>query len=436
MKANTITRIATAAVAMIASAVTANAANRTLILLQENSNGKSYMTDLLPAGLIRDAADAIIDGAAEGGEAVKLQALAAGRYQRFVNLTNSNCTRANLLNQLIKQSKEGFTVDLAILGHGGPESLNLHNNEKLTGRTVETVTTPTGTTGQLVRPGSIRSLLTEARLPSKEGPSFNFKLRLVYMCNCFGGTTNDDWLAIGAKTSVGNLLMNWMPEPTITDFWNDFVTKDRRVRIAQDNAYSNASNLWQFVPGYTTPQTGGADVPGADGMTRIEETGHYQVLGEGDLIFKSEFQLALNQSVTFSVQANKTHNFPKVYLMPGKEYSFTTSSTDKWTNGISPFSTTVNANGYTPGPPDALRRHPANMMRLIGERFRHVDSAPLNANDGFVQNFINGSGFSIGVSRSGFKPGGFGFLNLYANDLIAAYGDNSGSISVTIKRTK
>ena len=63
------------------------------------------------------------------------------------------------------------------------------------------------------------------------------------------------------------------------------------------------------------------------------------------------------------------------------------------------------------------------MMRLIGERFTHPNAL----------SFIGGSGFSIGRTLT-HTAAGHGFLCLYANDTIAAYGDNSGSISVTIKR--
>ena len=92
-----------------------------------------------------------------------------------------------------------------------------------------------------------------------------------------------------------------------------------------------------------------------------------------------------------------------------------------------PRTVTVNANGYTPDVFDSGRRFPANMMRLIGERFTHpTASNPLN--------FVAGSGFSIGTFRTLTAPG-HGFLNLYANDIIAGYGDNSGSITVTVKRT-
>jgi len=418
---NTIASITTAAIAMIAGTAASQAASRTLLLLQENSSGTSYMTDILPAGPIRAAADAIIDTFVENGEAAKFQALAAGKYQRFVNLSDANCTRARLLAELIKQSKDGFTVDLAVLGHGGPEALGLHNGGQLTGQTFQTLVLPTGQRLQIPVPGSIRTLLTDAR--NQEGANFTFKLRLVHMCNCFGGTTNDDWLAIGAKVSVGAPLINWMPEPMITFFWDDFVKNDKHVAKAAADSLAATRPIWSLVPGYASIQTAG---PGTVGMTKLAET-QQTVAGNGDLIFKDEFQLALNESRTFTVKANQTHNFPQVYLVAGQTYSFTSSSTDMWSNGIiPPFITTTNANGYTAGPADGLRRFPTNMMRLVAERF---------ARSGDVLSFISNSGFSVGTSSTGVTPGIRGFLCMYANDVITAYGDNSGQISVTIRRT-
>lgn len=413
--------------AAVITATTSHAANRTLILLQENSSSKSYLTDILPPGPIRTAADAIIDRFAENGEAAKFQALQAGHYQRFINLSDTACTRTNLLSQLIRQSNEGFTVDLAVLGHGSPERLSLNNGGSLTGLTRRTVTNRiTGLRTTVTDQGTIRSLLSEAR--TLQGANFNFKLRLVHMCNCFGASTNDDWLAIGAKVSVGTPAMDWMPEPMNTFFWEDFVKNDKRVTQAASDSLAATRFAWQFVPGYTTIQTSAtATSPAGVGLSKIQET-RQTVLGDGNLIFKDEFQLAVNQSRSFTIQANRTHNFAQLYLVAGKTYSFTASTNDTWNNLFGGIVT--NASGNAPvliDPPTALRRFPANMMRLVGERFTHpTASNPLN--------FISGSGFSIGTSRTLTAPG-HGFVNFYANDILTGYGDNSGSIRVTVRRT-
>ncbi|MES2438640.1 MAG: hypothetical protein V4584_06230 [Verrucomicrobiota bacterium] len=398
---NTITRITTAAVALIASAVTAHAANRTLILLQENSSGTSYLEGAL-SGPAQAAADAIIDGAVENGEAAKFQALAAGRYQRFINLSDTQCTRTNLLNQLIRQSKDGFVTDLAILGHGDTDLLSL-NNGSLTGSPSFPAT----------RTDHIRALLSQARV-RENNPNFQFKLRLVHMCNCFGGTTNDDWLAIGAKTVVGAPRMDWMPEPMNTFFWEDFLKKDKRVSQAAADSLAATRLIWQFVPGYTI-------VDPAIGLSKIQET-QQSVSGFRDLIFKDEFQLNLNQQRTVTVRANRDHNFPGLYLVSGQRYSYTTTGTWKSTF----FAPNVNANGHAPGALDGGRRHPSNMMALVGERFGH------NAD---LFSFVGGSGFRIGATNT-LTAGGHGFLNLYANDTLTGYADNSGSVNVTIRRIR
>ncbi len=408
MKTNNTIRTLIVASAALITASNSQAANRTFVLLQENSSGTSYMTDVLPAGPTRDAADALIDTFVEIGETANLQGITSGSYQRFVNLSDTNCTRAKLLAELIKQSREGYTVDLAVLGHGSNESLLLHNGEKLTGRTTQTITNPfTGLSSTLISPGSIRTLLTDAR--AQQGTGFNFKLRVVHMCNCFGGTTNDDWLAIGAKASVGAPLNNYMAEPMISTFWRDFVKNDKRVKQAADDSRALAAIAWSVVPSY------GPFITETQQLTS----------GDGNIIFTDEYQLALNQSRTITVNANATHTFPLVYLVAGQKYAFTAATNDTWGNGFSPFTITSNANGYTPGPFDVLRRNgAANMMALVGERFTHPN--PLN--------LVGGSGFSIGTSKAVTAPG-HGFLHLFANDIITGYGDNSGSISVTVKRT-
>jgi len=147
------------------------------------------------------------------------------------------------------------------------------------------------------------------------------------------------------------------------------------------------------------------------------------VTGNGNLILNDQFQLALNEQRTITVRANPTHNFP-IYLVAGQRYTFSAGATDLWSNGIARFITSANANGFAPGPLDGGRRlASANMMNLVGERFIHRNAL----------NFIGGSGFGIGTSRT-LTASGHGFLNLYANDNILAYGDNSGSIAVTIRR--
>jgi hypothetical protein len=400
-----IASITTAAFALIASAATSNAANRALVLLQENSNGSSYLDGIL-TGAAKFAADSLVDSC----DALKFESLAAGRYQKFINLSDANCTRAKLLDTLITQSKAGRTIDLVVLGHGSDNSLLLHNSERLTGDTTRTRISPTGQLSTVPVPGTLRTLLANAK--TREGSGFTFKLRTVYMCNCFGSTLNDDWRAIGARVSVGSLRNNYMPEPMITSFWDGFVKNDSRVTQAASDAFAAASLVWQLVPGYNTPDP-------VTGLTRIQES-RPVVSGDGNIIFKDECQLALNEQRTVTVSAKNAYNFPGIYLVAGQRYTYAASG--RWNSGAL-FSSNVNANGYTPGGLDAPRNS-ANMMCLVGERFAHNND---------ILSFIRGSGFNIGTSATS-TAGGHGFLNLFANDNLLGYGDNTGSVSVTIKR--
>lgn len=386
----------------LASTGLAQAPSRTLILLQENS-GKSALTDWMPPA-IRSVAQAVVDQVVEFSESAKFALLAQGSYQRFINLSDTDCSRANLLSHLIAESHAGRMVDLAVLGHGRDEELILRVGPNLTGATYR---------NGVYDAGSIRRMLVEAR--QQYGASFQFSLRTVYMCNCRGGTLNDDWLAIGAKVAIGSVHDNYMPEPMISDFWSLFVKEDSRVEHAAAEAYQRAARVWQFVPDWSTvnPNTDYSRITGSQPI----------VSGNRNLIFRDECQMAIGETRSFTIRANQVHNLPNVFLTSGQQYQYTTSGT--WRNGntlLSPAAT--NANGYTPGLTDFARRHSSNMMCLVGERC---------ARFGNGLSFLQGSQFRIGASNT-LTAAGHGFLVLYANDMITGYGDNIGSITLTIRR--
>ncbi|MFT4636861.1 MAG: hypothetical protein ACI8T1_000169 [Verrucomicrobiales bacterium] len=220
MKSNSILtqtlKLTLASAALLATTALVGAAeDRTLILLQENT-GNSILNDYID-GPLEDAAVDFIDNLAEGVETVQTEATASGKYQRFVNLSDSRCTRTNLLNELIRQSRDGFQVDLVIYGHGSPERLVLHEvlltlpsftrfSRTLTPFVPDASVLTGGTTGNIRTPIRDAIILTGGQVTS-------LNLRMVYMCNCWGSTLNDDWLAAGAEVSVGSRFNNYMPEP-------------------------------------------------------------------------------------------------------------------------------------------------------------------------------------------------------------------------------
>lgn len=147
------------------------------------------------------------------------------------------------------------------------------------------------------------------------------------------------------------------------------------------------------------------------------------VAGNVNLIFKDQLQLDINETRNFTVYANVTHNFSNIFICNGERYTFTTPANAKWKNNI----TETGMNGYTPNPVfDAGRRQTSyNMMALIGEMFR-------KNND--VSTYDN-KHFKIGTSAN-YSPTSNGFLVCHANDNLVAYGDNNGSVTVTVRRTR
>jgi len=191
------------------------ASDKALIVLQENSGVTPLDSGIPPA--LRDQIRAIVDSVAETFEDIKLSLQGAGRYDVIYLLTDNRCTRTALLNALVDETKKGRTIDLIVLGHGTPEKLKLKRTPHLTGGVG----------------GKIRSLLPDAKAKGVN----EIRLGMVYMCNCYGSTVNDDWQAIGAKVSVGARAINWMPEPMTTYFvhyWLTGETAEDAARKAYD----------------------------------------------------------------------------------------------------------------------------------------------------------------------------------------------------------
>lgn len=190
--------------------------NKALIVLQENS-GQTPFDQNIPAS-IRQQANAVVDNLAETLENMLAILQGAGRYDVIHLLSDNLCSRAKLLDALVLETQNARKIDLVVLGHGTSEKLHLAVTPHLRGGN--------GTNG------NIRSLLTDAQ--SRGVNSLN--LRMVYMCNCYGSTLNDDWLAIGAKASVGSRELDMMPEPMTTFFLHNWVT-GQKVKDAAKNAY-------------------------------------------------------------------------------------------------------------------------------------------------------------------------------------------------------
>lgn len=201
--------------------------NKALIILQENSGQTPFDQSIPPS--IRQQANGIVDGLTERLEDTLAILQGAGRYDVIHLLTDNLCSRAKLLDALVLETQNQRKIDLIVLGHGAAEKLVLKVTPHLRGGNGAN--------------GNIQSLLADAQT---RGVS-SLNLRMVYMCNCFGSTLNDDWLAIGAKASVGSRQLDMMPEPMATFFIHNWVT-GQKVKDAAKNAYE--ATIPFYIPVY------------------------------------------------------------------------------------------------------------------------------------------------------------------------------------------
>ncbi len=131
-------------------------------------------------------------------------------------------------------------------------------------------------------------------------------------------------------------------------------------------------------------------------------------------------ELEVGESKTVTISANKTHDLTGVYLRNGQKFQFSTASPAWQNNGRN-----TDCDGYEGGPLDVLRRHnDLKMMALVGEIFEQNNT-----------NNFTGTYFRIGCGRT-WTATKTGYLVCFANDIIAAYNDNTGVVTLTIKRTE
>ncbi|WP_020585490.1 hypothetical protein [Desulfobacter curvatus] len=222
------------------------ATNKALIVLQENSGKIDLPEDIDPS--LASAITAIIDQIAETFEDIKTSLQSMGKYDVVHLLTDTNCTRTKLLNALVTETIKGRTIDLIVLGHGNVDTLCLHGSEILTGGDSGNIRTLLSDAMEILNTKSSEEItLKEKRIgklvigsplviPARQREYKKINLRMVYMCNCYGSTLNEDWIAIGAEVSVSSRQNDYMPEPMTTFFIHNWLA-GQTAEDAAKNAY-------------------------------------------------------------------------------------------------------------------------------------------------------------------------------------------------------
>ena len=132
-------------------------------------------------------------------------------------------------------------------------------------------------------------------------------------------------------------------------------------------------------------------------------------------------ELAVGQSKTMNIKANKAHNLTGIFMRNNQRFKFSVTSPG-WNNG----NRQTTAAGYNGSLADGCRRHvDLRMMALVGEVFQQNNALS-----------YTGTHFGIGLSQT-WRATRSGFLVAFANDCLFPlpfYGDNSGLVTLTVKR--
>lgn len=146
-------------------------------------------------------------------------------------LRNGTDTYQELKRNLIELSRQGKIIDVFILTHGSADLIAANGD---------------------INGAKLRAMKAEYGKP--------LSIRSVYMMNCVGSSLNQAWLDAGAKVSAGSLRNNYLPEPTLYFFWQNWkegqsfesaVTSAYRKTIALMNA-----TVRGFISGLPIPGSG------------------------------------------------------------------------------------------------------------------------------------------------------------------------------------
>lgn len=151
---------------------------------------------------------------------------------------------------------------------------------------------------------------------------------------------------------------------------------------------------------------------------------------------KPDRVLRVGESTSFTVKAIKLYNEPGLQLLKGATYEITAKGS--WKDGSCK---ETNASGFLtsecksnlPGV-DLLMSTTEGLRRAGAQKWFCLMGEIFDESCNVFDNATADQQFRIGASRI-FTPSVSGKLILFANDVITAYGNNSGQLTVTIKRT-
>ena len=201
-----------------------------LIVLHENTGSTFWDEDLSERE--RETLRSVFDFIAETFEDYMRTLQSQEVYNQIHLLTDDRCNRIELLEALIEETNKGRAIDLIVLGHG---QHSVWDSDR--GRWAEP---SLGLKDGPITEAGIRVLLEQAR---EQGVNA-INLRMVYMCNCYGSIFNDDWIALGAKVSIGPTARSPLHEPATTFFMKKWQAGMEAHKAAEE-AYNEALVIYR-----------------------------------------------------------------------------------------------------------------------------------------------------------------------------------------------
>lgn len=193
------------------------ATNTALVVFIENTGALPFQWESKIGKIVQEGLEKVIDYVAEEfSKWLNKFADAKGKkYSEVIILEDAKATYANLKATLQDLAKREFVIDVFTLAHGNSTSFSGYKGASINGSDLKAIRDTYG------KP-----------LP----------IRVVYMMNCKGGGLNDEWLYAGAKATAGAINNNYIPEPMMSKFWNNWLRGDN-FTTAINTAYDDSVRL-------------------------------------------------------------------------------------------------------------------------------------------------------------------------------------------------
>lgn len=194
-----------------------SAVNTALVVFIENTGALPFQWDSTIGKAVQEGLEKVIDFVSEEFEKWlnKFADAKGKKYREVIILEDAKATYANLKHTLHDLANKDYIIDIFTLTHGNSSSFSAYG-------------------GGSISASDIRAL--------RDSYGKALPIRVVYMMNCVGSGLNDDWLYAGARATSGAIRNNYIPEPMMTKFWNNWLRGDSFTN-AVSTAYNDSVKL-------------------------------------------------------------------------------------------------------------------------------------------------------------------------------------------------